>query len=332
MKVAVIGTTSWGTTLAIIIARKGIDVALLGFTPEEAEKLAAERENADRLPGVRFPPSLSVLGGIDEVLRGSSLVIIAVPSQDMRRNIQQAKGRIALKTTIVSGSKGFELDSTKRMTEVIIDELGAEYKPYVCALSGPNLSKEIANGLPAASVVAGYNMKSAEEARSTLNSPSFQVYTSDDVVGVELGGTLKNIVALGAGMVDGLGYGNNAKAAYMAHGLSEIASLGVALGANPVTFLGLSGLGDLLATCDSTLSRNHTLGEGMARGRSMKEMIESMGSTVEGVPTTAAALKIARGLGVEMPITERIYKVLYNGLSPAKAMAELIGDLKPLSE
>jgi glycerol-3-phosphate dehydrogenase (NAD(P)+) len=332
MKVAVIGTTSWGTTLAIIIARKGIDVALLGFTPEEAEKLAAERENADRLPGVRFPPSLSVFGGIDEVLRNASLIVIAVPSQDMRRNIQQAKKHIALKTTIVSCSKGFELDSTKRMTEVIIDELGVEYKPYVCALSGPNLSKEIANGLPAASVVAGYDMKSAEEARSALNSPSFQVYTSDDVVGVELGGTLKNIVALGAGMVDGLGYGNNAKAAYMAHGLSEIASLGVALGANPITFLGLSGLGDLLATCDSTLSRNHTLGEGMARGRSMKEMIESMGSTVEGVPTTAAALKIARGLGVEMPITERIYKVLYNGLSPAKAMAELIGELKPPSE
>ncbi|MFA5367472.1 MAG: NAD(P)H-dependent glycerol-3-phosphate dehydrogenase [Dehalococcoidia bacterium] len=330
MKVAVIGTTSWGTTLAIIIARKGIDVALLGFTPEEAEKLAAERENADRLPGVRFPPSLSVFGCIDEVLSGASLIIIAVPSQEMRRNIQQAKGRIALKTTIVSGSKGFELDSTKRMTEVIIDELGAEYKPYVCALSGPNLSKEIANGLPAASVVAGYDIKSAEAAQQVLNSPSFQVYTSDDVVGVELGGTLKNIVALGAGMVDGLGYGNNAKAAYMAHGLSEIASLGVALGANPVTFLGLAGLGDLLATCDSTLSRNHTLGEGLAHGRSVKEMIESMGTTAEGVPTTAATLKISKELGVDMPITERIYKVLYEGLSPAQAMAELIGDLKPV--
>lgn len=330
MKVAVIGTTSWGTTLAIIIARKGIDVALLGFTPEEAEKLAAERENADRLPGVRFPPSLSVFGCIDEVLSGASLIIIAVPSQEMRRNIQQAKGRIALKTTIVSGSKGFELDSTKRMTEVIIDELGAEYKPYVCALSGPNLSKEIANGLPAASVVAGYDIKSAEAAQQVLNSPSFQVYTSDDVVGVELGGTLKNIVALGAGMVDGLGYGNNAKAAYMAHGLSEIASLGVALGANPITFLGLAGLGDLLATCDSTLSRNHTLGEGLAHGRSVKEMIESMGTTAEGVPTTAATLKISKELGVDMPITERIYKVLYEGLSPAQAMAELIGDLKPV--
>ena len=330
MKVAVIGTTSWGTTLAVILARKGIDVALLGFTAAEAKKLAAERENADRLPGVRFPPSLMPVGGIDEVLRDASLVIIAVPSQDMRSNVKQAKGRIALKTPIVSGSKGFEVDSAKRMTEVIIDELGAKYKPYVCALSGPNLSREIAIGLPAATVVASYNIKVAEKAKEIINSEAFQVYTSDDVIGVELGGALKNIVALGAGMVDGLGYGNNAKAAYMAHGLSEIASLGVALGAKPLTFLGLSGLGDLLATCDSSLSRNHTLGEGMARGRSLNEMIEAIGSTVEGVPTTAVALKISRELGVDMPITERIYRVLYEGLTPAKAMAELIGDLKPL--
>lgn len=330
MKVAVIGTTSWGTTLAVILARKSIDVALLGFTPEEAKRLAAERENADRLPGVPFPSSLHVFGGIDETLRGASIVIVAVPSQEMRRNMREAKGHIPLKTIIVSGSKGFELGSDKRMTEVIIDELGQEYKPYVCALSGPNLSKEIAQGLPAASVVAGYDIKSAEAAQQVLNSPSFQVYTSGDVVGVELGGTLKNIVALGAGMVDGLGYGNNAKAAYMAHGLSEIASLGIALGANPVTFLGLSGLGDLLATCDSTLSRNHTLGEGMARGRSMNEIIEAIGSIPEGVPTAAATLKIAGELGVDMPITKRIYGVLYEGLSPAKAMAELIGDLKPV--
>jgi glycerol-3-phosphate dehydrogenase (NAD(P)+) len=330
MKVAVIGTTSWGTTLAVILARKGIDVALLGMTVEEAKKLSAERENADRLPGVRFPPSLVPVGGIDEALRDASLVIIAVPSQDMRSNVKQAKGRIALKTPIVSGSKGFEMETCKRMTEVIIDELGAKYKPYVCALSGPNLSREIAIGLPAATVVAAYNIKVAEKAKDIINSESFQVYTSDDVIGVELGGALKNIVALGAGMVDGLGYGNNAKAAYMAHGLSEIASLGVALGAKPLTFLGLSGLGDLLATCDSSLSRNHTLGEGMARGRSLNEMIETIGSTVEGVPTTAAALKISRKLGVDMPITERIYRVLYEGLNPAKAMAELIGDLRTL--
>jgi len=330
MKVAVIGTTSWGTTLAVILARKGIDVALLGMTVEEAKKLSAERENADRLPGVRFPPSLVPVGGIDEALRDASLVIIAVPSQDMRSNVKQAKGRIALKTPIVSGSKGFEMETCKRMTEVIIDELGAKYKPYVCALSGPNLSREIAIGLPAATVVAAYNIKVAEKAKDIINSESFQVYTSDDVIGVELGGALKNIVALGAGMVDGLGYGNNAKAAYMAHGLSEIASLGVALGAKPLTFLGLSGLGDLLATCDSSLSRNHTLGEGMARGRSLNEMIETIGSTVEGVPTTAAALKISRKLRVDMPITERIYRVLYKGLNPAKAMAELIGDLRTL--
>ena len=227
---------------------------------------------------------------------------------------------------VLSAAKGFERESTKRMTQVVTEELGAERSSQIGVLSGPNLSREIAQGLPAATVVAAQDGGVAQSAQSIMRSPTFHVYTSEDVVGVELGGALKNIIALGAGMVDGLGYGDNAKAAYMSHGLTEIAGLGVALGANALTFLGLSGLGDLLATCSSDLSRNHTLGKGLAQGRAMEEVMASIGSAVEGVPTTAAALKLAHEMGVSMPITERIYRVLFEGYSPTQAMAELLGE------
>ena len=328
MKVAIIGTTSWGTTLGIMLARRGIDVALWARTNEEAERLAQDGENNARLPGIPFPRSLSPTSAIEEALQDASLVILAVPSQEMRRNVRLMKGHIAEGVPILSVAKGLETGSAKRMTQVIAEELDPEHRSKICVLSGPNLSKEIARGLPAATVIAAQDGKVAEVVREIMHSPSFQVYPSEDVVGVELGGALKNIIAMGAGMVDGLGYGDNAKAAYMARGLTEIAGLGAALGAEPITFLGLAGLGDLLATCASTLSRNHTLGEGLAKGRSMEEVMASLGSTVEGVPTTASALKLAREIGVAMPITEHIYRVLFEGFDPAQAMAELIGGSK----
>ncbi|TEU02460.1 MAG: NAD(P)-dependent glycerol-3-phosphate dehydrogenase [Dehalococcoidia bacterium] len=328
MKVAIIGTTSWGTTLGVMLARRGIDVALWARTKEEAEGLARDGENNARLPGIPFPKGLFPTSAIEEALQGASLVILAVPSQEMRRNVRLMKGHIAEGVPILSASKGLETGSAKRMTQVIAEELDPEHRSKICVLSGPNLSKEIARGLLAATVIAAHDDKVAERVSEIMHSPSFQVYPSEDVVGVELGGALKNIIALGAGMVDGLGYGDNAKAAYMARGLTEIAGLGAALGADPITFLGLAGLGDLLATCASTLSRNHTLGEGLAKGRSIEEVMASLGSTVEGVPTTAAALKLARELGVAMPITEQIYRVLFEGFDPAQAMAELIGGSK----
>ncbi|MBE0415822.1 MAG: NAD(P)-dependent glycerol-3-phosphate dehydrogenase [Dehalococcoidia bacterium] len=325
MKVAIIGTTAWGTTLGIMLARRGIDVALWARTREEAERLERARENTARLPGIPFPKKLTPTSSIEETLKGSSLVILAVPSQQMRQNVRLVKGHIDQSTPILSAAKGLEVDTAKRMSQVIAEELSPEYRSNICVLSGPNLSKEIAQGLPASTVIASEDARLAERVQGIMNSPSFQVSTSDDVVGVELGGALKNIIALGAGMVDGLGYGNNAKATYMARGLTEITRLGIALGASPLTFIGLACLGDLLTTCSSPLSRNHTLGEGLARGRSMGEVMASMGSVVEGVTTTPAALKLARELGVEMPITERIYRVLFEGLNPAQAMAELIG-------
>jgi glycerol-3-phosphate dehydrogenase (NAD(P)+) len=326
MKVCIIGTTSWGTTLAVMLARRDIDVALWARTADEAETLCRDRKNAARLPGIVFPDRLLPTADAGEALNGASLVILAVPSQEMRRNVALVKGHVAPGVPVLSAAKGFERESTKRMTQVVIEELGPDYGSQVGVLSGPNLSREIARGLPAATVIAAQDGGVAQRSQSIMHSPTFHVYTSNDVVGVELGGALKNIVALGAGMVDGLGYGDNAKAAYMSHGLTEIAALGAALGANPLTFLGLSGLGDLLATCASDLSRNHTLGKGLSQGRSMEEVMASIGSAVEGVPTTAAALKLAQGLGVSMPITERIYRVLFEGYSPAQAMAELLGE------
>ena len=327
MKVCIIGTTSWGTTLGVMLARRNIGVALWARTAGESERLARDGENTARLPGISFPESLKPTDDILHALSEASLVIIAVPSQEMRRNANLLKAVITDSVPVLSAAKGFEKGSAKRMTQVIAEELGRDNGSQIGVLSGPNLSKEIALGLPAATVVAAEDDSVTHKARDIIHCPVFHVYTSDDVVGVELGGALKNIIALGAGMVDGLGYGDNAKAAYMAHGLTEIAGLGVALGAKPLTFLGLSGLGDLLATCDSTLSRNHSLGEGLAGGRSLDEMMKSIGSAVEGVPTTAAALRLAGETGVHMPITERIYKVLYEGLSPRQAMAELIGEI-----
>ena len=325
MKVAVIGSTSWGTTLGIILARRDIDVALWARTREEADRLVQDRENRIRLPGISFPKRLSPTCVIEEALHNASLVVLAVPSQKMRHNVRLLRGEIAEGVTIVHAAKGLETGTAKRMTQVIAEELDPQYISTICVLSGPNLSKEIARGLPAATVIAARDGNVAERVREIMDSSSFHVFTSNDVVGVELGGALKNIIALGAGMVDGLGYGDNAKAAYMSRGLTEIAGLGVALGADPITFLGLAGLGDLLATCASTLSRNHTLGEQLAKGRSKDEIMTSLGSAVEGVPTTAAALKLAGELGIEMPITERIYRVLFEGFDTALAMDELIG-------
>jgi len=340
MKVAVIGSTSWGTTLGVILARRDIDVALWARTSEEADRLAQDRENTTRLPGISFPKRLSPTSIIEEALHNASLVLLAVPSQKMRQNVRILRSEIAEGVPIVHAAKGLETGTAKRMTQVIAEELDPQYISTICVLSGPNLSKEIARGLPAATVIAARDGKVAERVREIMDSSSFHVFTSDDVVGVELGGALKNIIALGAGMVDGLGYGDNAKAAYMSRGLTEIAGLGVALGADPITFLGLAGLGDLLApitflglaglgdllaTCASTLSRNHTLGEELAKGRSKDEVMTSLGSAVEGVPTTAAALKLAGELGIEMPITERIYRVLFEGFDTALAMDELIG-------
>jgi glycerol-3-phosphate dehydrogenase (NAD(P)+) len=325
MKVAIIGTTSWGTTLGVILSRRGIDVALWARTVEEAERLARDGENKTRLPGIPFPGVLSPTGAVEEALQGASLVILAVPSQRMRQNVRIMKGHIAKGVPILSAAKGLEVDTTKRMTQVISEEIDPAYRHNICVLSGPNLSAEIVHGLPATTVIAAQDTAVAKRAQGIMASATFRVYTNDDVIGVELGGALKNIVALAAGLSDGLGYGDNAKAALVSRGLAEISRLGVAMEANPLTFAGLAGLGDLVATCASPLSRNRFVGQELAKGRPLAEITASMINVAEGISTTVAARRMAREYGVDMPITEQVYRVLFEWLDVTKAMATLMG-------
>lgn len=324
-RVTVVGATTWGTTLGIILARRDVPVTLLVRTPEESAQLEAARETSRFLPGVKFPPSLSLSHDPQRALDGAGMVFLAVPSSSFRENVRRIQGAIAGEPILVSASKGLEMDTGKRMSRVLEDELPSSRHPRICVLSGPNLALEVVDEKPSSAVVASRQLSVATEAQKVLMSPSFRVYTNEDIVGVELGGALKNIIALGAGICDGLAYGDNGKAGFMTRGLAEITRLGVAAGANPITFAGLAGLGDLVATCASPLSRNHYLGAELAAGRRLDEVLASMKNVAEGVYTTAAAVKMAEELGVEMPIARATYRVVFEGLDPKQAVAELMG-------
>ena len=324
-KIAIIGTTIWGMTLGVVLARKGLQVRLWARTEQEANKLSKAGCNPALLPDTAFPPKLSITNSLNEALTDVKAVILAVPSQTMRENIQLVAGHLGESMLVVSAAKGLEIGSNKRMSQVIAEEIDPRFRPNICVLSGPNLAREILNDLPAASVVAAADEAVARKAQKLLSVPNLCLYTNTDVIGVELGGALKNIIALGAGMVDGLDYGDNAKAAFMTRGLTEMAALGTALGASPLTLSGLAGLGDLIATCASPLSRNHYVGVELTKGRSPKEITDSMTGVAEGVSTTVAVWNLAQQLGLEMPITEKIYKVLSEGLDPRQAIIEILG-------
>ncbi len=277
------------------------------------------------MPGVAFPATLSVGSDVEEAVTSSDLVIIAVPSHQVRRNIKRIRHGISPETIIVSASKGLELPTGDRMSQVLEQELPLHLHSGICVLSGPNLAQEIIQGKPSSTVIAGQDPAKTQRAQSILMSGSFRVYTSDDILGVELGGALKNIIALGAGIADGMKAGDNAKSAFITRGLAEITRLGVAAGAHPLTFAGLAGLGDLIATCNSPLSRNRYVGEQLALGRTWPEIQKSMDNVAEGVNATRAALAMAARLGVEMPIAQITHRVLFDGLSTQDAAAELMG-------
>ena len=323
--VAVVGATTWGTTLAIKLAANGTPVSLLTRNEPEAKELESHRQNRRFLPGVAFPTPLNVACEIEQIVPAAGLVIIAVPSDRFRENIQRVAGVISDGATILSVAKGLELPQGKRMSQILREELPSRLHAGICALSGPNLATEIIQDKPASTVVAGNGQEHAERAQKVLMSNLFRVYTSDDIIGVELAGALKNIIALGAGIADGLGAGDNGKAAFITRGLAEITRLGEAAGAKPMTFAGLAGLGDLVATCASPLSRNHYVGRQLAQGKTWPEILQSMDNVAEGVNTTNAALALAAELKVEMPITQTTYRVLFEGLSPQDAVAELMG-------
>lgn len=324
-KIAIIGTTSWGITLGIILARKSDEIRVWARTAKEAERLTTIGLDQQRFPDVTVPEGMTFTPRIAEALDDADALVLAVPAPTMRQNIIQAAPHITKSMLVVSVSKGFETGSNKRMSEIIAEEINERFAGNICALSGPNLAREIVRGQPAAAVVASENTDSTKKAQRILTCPDFCVFTNSDIIGVELGGALKNIIALGAGIADGLSYGDNAKSAFITRGLTEITALGISLGANPLTFSGLAGLGDVITTCASPLSRNHQVGEQLATGRSLEDILESMDEVAEGVNTTLAVHTIAEKLGLEMPISETMYSILYEGLDPHDGARRLMG-------
>ncbi len=311
----IIGNTTWGNTLASLLGKKGVAVKLWARNGAELEKLNQETH------------SYSSTDRIEEAIQGTDMVLWVVPSQRLRENVVKAKSYLTGSMLLVSAAKGLEKDSGMRMSQVMAEELAPDLRQQICVLSGPNLAREIALGLPAASVIAAEDIAVAEKARELMSSPEFLLFTTDDVVGVELGGAMKNIVALGAGMMDGLSLGDNAKAAFITWSWSEVISLGLSLGAKASTFSGLAGLGDLIATCASTLSRNHYLGYEVAKGRSLEEVSASMSQVAEGVSTTVAVRRLTQSLGLKVPVVDLIYRVLFEGL-PAAEVLPAIGALQ----
>ena len=323
--IAAIGATSWGTTLGIVLARRGHDVRLLARSEDEARALESARENARFVPGFRFPDTMRAVSDPAAALDSADLAIFAVPSQTMRRNARAVAGRIPEGCVVVSAAKGLELSSGRRMSQVLADEIPEYARDSICAMSGPNLSGEVARGMLASAVIASRDARAAEKAQTIVNSPVFRVYTNEDIIGVELCGALKNIIALGAGICDGMNLGDNAKAAFIARGLAEVARLGVAAGASLATFSGLAGVGDLIATCSSRLSRNHYVGSRLAAGERLDDILRGMASVAEGVDTTRAALELAARLGVEMPIAQATSDIMFGGVSVERAIQRLMG-------
>jgi len=323
-KAAIVGSAAWGTALGIILARNGIWTKIWARNQETADKLNQARENVTYLPGPRFPTRLSATASLEEAMDKVDMVILAVPSSTMRPNIGRVRDYLGDTTLIVSATKGLEVETGKRMSQVIAEEIDPRFHPNICALAGPNIAHEAAQGMLSVTVVAARDAAVAERVKQLINSNQFYVFTSTDIVGVELGGAMKNVIALGVGMVDGLGNGSNAKAALIIRGLSETIVLGTTFGANPLTFIGLSGLGDLVVTSFSPLSRNYYVGKELAKGRSVEDITHSMPHVAEGVSTAQAAWQLGQRSGLSLPIVEKIYKVLYEGLDVRKAASELV--------
>jgi glycerol-3-phosphate dehydrogenase (NAD(P)+) len=320
-QIGVIGAGAWGTTLAVLLADAQRPVSLRARTPEAGERLAQMRTNERYLPGIVFPPNVRVVTDDAYLSEPHRFYVLAVPSAHLRATLETVAPLLDPDAALLSVSKGIEEGTHLRMTQVIDEVLPGR---RIAALSGPNLAREIAGGKPAGSVIASEDAELAADLASVLSSDRFRVYTNPDVVGVELCGALKNVTALAAGMVDGLGFGDSAKAGIITRGLAEMTRLGVAAGAHPLTFAGLAGVGDLIATCMSPLSRNRRAGELIASGVPWPEAGEQISGIVEGVATLAGALELAAAHSVEMPIAEQVRAVVFDARPPLAAMAELM--------
>jgi glycerol-3-phosphate dehydrogenase (NAD(P)+) len=328
-RAAILGAGAWGTAFAKILAEAHSDVTIWARRESVAAAIRESGINESALPGVKLPGRITATSDLAVALAGADLVFLAVPSQTLRGNIADWAGHLPADATLISLMKGIELGTTKRMSQVIVETAGVD-PDRVVVVSGPNLAPEIAAEQPAATVVAGIDPIRAQQVQQAIALPYLRPYTSEDVIGCELGGAVKNVIALAYGMASAMGMGDNTKASLITRGLAETARLGVALGADPMTFAGLAGLGDLVATCSSPLSRNRTFGEHLGRGESLEQAQRGARQTAEGVKSCLAIRDLARSHGVEMPITEQVERVCHEGVDPRVAVKLLMGrEMKP---
>ena len=322
--IGVLGAGSWGTALAVLLESNGHDVTLWEFQEDAAKRLAEKRENVDFLPGVMIPPGIDITANLERAAEDKKFLFVVVPSHVVRSVAEKLFAFRLDGTTVVSCSKGIENETLLRMSEVLSGTLPGLSMDRVVALSGPSHAEEVGKQIPTVVVAASTNADAARNVQDVLMNPVFRVYTNDDIVGVELGGSLKNIIAIAAGISDGVGFGDNTKAALLDRGIVEITRLGTAMGANALTFAGLSGMGDLIVTCTSQHSRNRYVGEQLGKGKSLQEVLDGMVMVAEGVRTTRSAHDLSKKFGVTMPITEEVYRILFEGKDPKKAVYDLM--------
>lgn len=320
--IGVFGAGSWGTALAIVLAQNGHDVTLWGHDPEHMANLNRERQNRRYLPDVSLPITLSASHDLSAACRGKNIWLIVVPSHAFRQNLEALKPFCNRDTRVAWATKGLELGTGELLHRVVASVIGPDTPAAV--LSGPSFAREVATGQPTAITVASRSGEFASELVKLLHNSRFRAYTSTDIVGVELGGAIKNVLAIAAGVADGLGYGANARAALITRGLAEMMRLGTTLGGQPETLMGLSGVGDLILTCTDNQSRNRRFGVGLGQGRDRQSVSAEIGQEIEGIPTARIVYELATRHSVEMPITEQIYRILYEGLAPAEAVINLL--------
>ncbi|MFS0786814.1 NAD(P)H-dependent glycerol-3-phosphate dehydrogenase [Shouchella sp. 1P09AA] len=327
--IAVVGAGSWGTALAIVLADNGHDVRLVARRQEQVEEMNEYHTNEKYLRNVQLPKQLRAYLQMKDAVKGVDAVLLAVPSKAMRETVQELVAVLEKAVPVIHASKGIEPSTYKRVSEVIEEEAGDSEKiASITVISGPSHAEEVALRQPTTVTVASHIEDAAAYAQGLFMNPQFRVYTNPDLIGVEIGGALKNIIALICGVTNGLGYGDNTKAAIMTRGLTEIARLGVHMGAQPLTFSGLTGLGDLIVTCTSVHSRNWRAGHMLGKGMSMDQVLEEMGMVVEGIRTTQAAYELASKEDINMPLTAALYSVLFKGVDPVKAAEDLMGRVK----
>jgi len=322
MNISILGDGGWGTTLAVLLHQKGFPVSLWGAFPDYIRYLKQKRINSRFLPGIKIPEAIEITSDLREAATNKDLIILAIPAQYLRGILKKYKNvSFSNAPAYLSVIKGIENKSLKRMSEVIQEELG---DVKLAVLSGPTIAREVAEGIPTTAVIASNNVKLRKTLQNVFMTERFRIYTNDDVIGVELGGSLKNVIAIACGISDGLGFGTNTKAALLARGLTEISRLGIVMGAKPKTFSGISGLGDLVTTCISPYSRNRFVGEQIGKGKTLNQIIRHMQMVAEGLTTTKSAYALSIKYNVDMPITKEVYRILYKNKSPLKAVKDLM--------